>query len=56
MAVNTASRATMIAEGLTFAREFISGEPYDDPIPGAGQGEVEYEIARTTWQQRQLDA
>lgn len=49
MAVNAASRATMKAAGLTFARAFISGEPYPDPIPGAEQGEVEYEITRTTW-------
>jgi len=50
MAVNVASRATMNAVGLTFARAFISGEPYDDPIPEADQGEVEYEISRATWQ------
>lgn len=53
MAVNTASRATMNAAGLTFARAFHSTEPYDDPIPGAEQGEVEYEITRTTWKQHQ---
>jgi len=52
MAVNTASRATMTAAGLTFARAFISGEPYDDPVTGADQGEVEYEITRATWQRR----
>lgn len=46
MAVNTASRATMTAAGLTFVRKFISAEAYD-PIPGAEQGEVEYEITRT---------
>lgn len=53
MAVNTASRATMNAVGLNFARAFISGEPYAEPIPGAEQGEVEYEITRATWQRRQ---
>ncbi|HUA44879.1 MAG TPA: GNAT family N-acetyltransferase [Solirubrobacteraceae bacterium] len=52
MAVNAASRATMAAVGLTFSRAFISGEPYDDLVPGAEQGEVEYEITRTTWQHR----
>ena len=52
MAVNAPSRATMNAVGLTFARAFISGEPYDDPIPGAEQGEVEYEITCATWQER----
>jgi RimJ/RimL family protein N-acetyltransferase len=50
MAVNAASRATMAAVGLTFSRAFHSNEPYDDPIPGAEQGEVEYELTRTTWQ------
>jgi RimJ/RimL family protein N-acetyltransferase len=49
MAVNVASRATMEAAGLTFARAFISAEPYPDPIPSAEQGEVEYEINRTNW-------
>ena len=50
MAVNAASRATMAAVGLTFTRAFVSGEPYDDLVPGAEQGEVEYEVTRTTWQ------
>jgi hypothetical protein len=52
MAVNTPSRATMTAAGLTFARAFVSGDPYDDLVPGAEQGEVEYEITCSTWQQR----
>ena len=52
MAVNTPSRATMTAAGLTFTRAFVSGDPYDDLVPGAEQGEVEYEITRSTWQQR----
>ena len=51
-AVNTASRATMVAVGLTFTRAFVSGEPHDDAVPGAEQGEVEYEITRTTWKSR----
>jgi RimJ/RimL family protein N-acetyltransferase len=50
MAVNTASRATMSSVGLTFARAFTSGEPYEDPVPGADRGEVEYEITRAMWQ------
>jgi RimJ/RimL family protein N-acetyltransferase len=49
MAVNAASRATMRSVGLTFARAFMSGEPYADPIPGEEHGEVEYELARATW-------
>jgi RimJ/RimL family protein N-acetyltransferase len=52
LAVNTPSRATLAAAGLTFARAFISADPYDDLVPGAEQGEVEYEITRSTWQQR----
>jgi RimJ/RimL family protein N-acetyltransferase len=52
MAVNAASRATMEAVGLTFTRAFVSGEPYDDLVPGAEQGEVEYELTSTTWHQR----
>jgi RimJ/RimL family protein N-acetyltransferase len=49
MAVNAASRATMAAVGLTFARAFVSGEPYADPVPGAEHGEVEYELTRARW-------
>ena len=52
MAVNAASRATMTAVGLTFARAFVSGEPYDDLVPGGEQGEVEYELTRTSWRHR----
>jgi hypothetical protein len=52
MAVNTSSRATMTAVGLTFVRAFVSGDPYDDLVPGAELGELEYEITRSTWQQR----
>ncbi len=48
-AVNTASRATMNAAGLTFSRAFLSAETFDNPIDGAELGEVEYEITRTTW-------
>jgi RimJ/RimL family protein N-acetyltransferase len=51
MAVNAASQATMAAVGLIFSRAFVSGEPYDDLVPGAQQGEVEYEVT-TTWQHR----
>jgi len=49
MAVNAASRATMSAVGLTFARGFVSAEQYEVLLPGAEQGEVEYDLARTTW-------
>ncbi len=52
MAANSASRATMSAAGLTYVRQFVSGDPYDDLVPGAAQGEVEYEITRSTWQRK----
>jgi RimJ/RimL family protein N-acetyltransferase len=56
MAANTAARATMSAAGPSHVRAFISG-PYDDLVPGAEQGEVEYEITRSTWQRnRAADA
>jgi RimJ/RimL family protein N-acetyltransferase len=49
LAVNAPSRATMTAAGLTFARAFTSGDPYDELVPGAERGEVEYELTRLTW-------
>ena len=49
MAVNAGSRATMSACGLTFARAFHSAERYEDPVPGADEGEVEYALSRVTW-------
>lgn len=50
MAVNAASRATMSAVGMRFARSFT--EQYDEPLPGSEHGEVEYEIRRDDWQAR----
>ncbi|MCE1178073.1 MAG: GNAT family N-acetyltransferase [Micrococcales bacterium] len=47
MAVNAGSRATMASVGLTFARAFH--EDFDEPIPGAEEGEVEYGITRAQW-------
>jgi RimJ/RimL family protein N-acetyltransferase len=52
MAVNAASRATLAAVGLTFTRAFVSDEPYDDLVAGAEQGEVEYELTKSTWRHR----
>jgi RimJ/RimL family protein N-acetyltransferase len=49
LAVNAPSRATMAAAGLTFARAFISGDPYEELVPGAELGEVEYAITRDAW-------
>src|SRR3954447_24593518 len=42
MAVNAASRATMQSVGLRYVRTFHV--PFDDPLPGSDQGEVEYAI------------
>lgn len=50
LAVNTPSRATMTAAGLTFSRAFASGDPDDGAVPGTEHGEVEYEITRGGWQ------
>ncbi|GIJ20892.1 GNAT family N-acetyltransferase [Micromonospora lutea] len=47
MAVNEASRATMAAVGMRYVRTFHQSWP--DPLPGAEQGEVEYEITRQQW-------
>ncbi|NNH74286.1 GNAT family N-acetyltransferase [Nocardia uniformis] len=47
MAVNTASRATMAAIGLEYVRTFHLR--WEDPIPGAEHGEVEYAITRKHW-------
>ena len=51
LAVNMPSRATMAAAGLTFKRAVMSDEP-DESVHGADQGEVEYEITRSTWGQQ----
>lgn len=45
MAVNTGSRRVMERAGLGYVRTFHLA--WDDPLPGAEQGEVEYAIART---------
>ncbi|HEX8081230.1 MAG TPA: GNAT family N-acetyltransferase [Jatrophihabitans sp.] len=47
MAVNEASRATMTSIGLRHVRTF-QGD-WDEPIPGAEHGEVEYAITRDEW-------
>jgi RimJ/RimL family protein N-acetyltransferase len=47
MAVNTASRATMAALGMTHVRTFSLD--LDDPLPGSELGEVEYAITRDEW-------
>jgi RimJ/RimL family protein N-acetyltransferase len=47
MAVNEASRATMASVGLRYVRTFAAD--WDDPIPGAEHGEVEYAITSEEW-------
>lgn len=47
MAVNMGSRRVMAKAGLGYIRTFHLA--WDDPLPGAEQGEVEYAIARTDW-------
>jgi RimJ/RimL family protein N-acetyltransferase len=49
LAVNAPSRATMAAAGLIFTRAFVSGDPYEELIPGAELGEVEYALTRDVW-------
>lgn len=51
MAVNSASRATMVSVGMEYVRTFYMN--WDDPIPGIEQGEVEYAITRSQWIARQ---
>jgi len=50
MAVNEASRATMASVGLRYVRTFTA--EWDEPIPGAEHGEVEYAITREEWADR----
>jgi RimJ/RimL family protein N-acetyltransferase len=45
--VNTASRATLAALGMTHVR--TSSLDPDDPLPGSELGEVEYAITREEW-------
>jgi RimJ/RimL family protein N-acetyltransferase len=47
MAVNEASRATMTSVGMRYVRTFSAD--WDEPIPGAEHGEVEYAITRQEW-------
>src|SRR5581483_714061 len=47
MAVNIASRAVMEAIGMRYARAYFPA--WADPLPGADQGEVEYEMTRDMW-------
>ena len=47
MAVNLGSRAVMETIGMRYVRTYVSS--WDDPLPGADLGEVEYEMTRAMW-------
>jgi RimJ/RimL family protein N-acetyltransferase len=47
MAVNRGSRGVMEAVGMRYVRTFASS--WNDPLPGADLGEVEYEMTRAMW-------
>jgi RimJ/RimL family protein N-acetyltransferase len=47
MAVNSGSRGVMETIGMRYARTYFPA--WDDPLPGADQGEVEYEMTRAMW-------
>ena len=50
MAANLGSRGVMEAIGMQYVRTYFP--PWDDPLPGADSGEVEYEMTRSTWTDR----
>jgi RimJ/RimL family protein N-acetyltransferase len=50
MAVNAGSRGVMAAVGMRYVRTYHP--TWDDPLPGADQGEVEYEITAEMWAAR----
>jgi RimJ/RimL family protein N-acetyltransferase len=48
MAVNHGSRGVMTAIGMRYVRTYFPS--WDEPLPGADLGEVEYEMTRGMWQ------
>lgn len=50
MAVNAGSRGVMSAVGMRYVRTWYPD--WDEPLPGAELGEVEYEMTREMWQAR----
>jgi RimJ/RimL family protein N-acetyltransferase len=50
MAVNAGSRGVMEAIGMRYVRTYFPA--WDDPLPGADMGEVEYEMTRGMWEAR----
>src|SRR5688572_2304834 len=51
MAVNAGSRRVMDAIGMRYVRTYFP--TWDDPLPGADLGEVEYEMTRARWETRE---
>jgi len=47
MSANTGSRSVMKAIGMRYVRTYYPS--WDDPLPGAELGEVEYEMTRAMW-------
>jgi RimJ/RimL family protein N-acetyltransferase len=47
MAVNAASRGVMTSVGMSYVRTYFP--EWDDPLPGAEEGEVEYELTLAGW-------
>lgn len=52
MAVNTGSRRVLAKVGLEHTSTWV--QEWEDPIPGAEQGEVGYELTRDAWQSRRV--
>ncbi|HEX6445594.1 MAG TPA: GNAT family N-acetyltransferase [Streptosporangiales bacterium] len=48
MAVNAGSRAVLEKLGMRYVRTYFPS--WDDPVPGADLGEVEYEMTRAMWE------
>jgi len=53
MATNADSRRVMEAIGMRYVRTYFP--PWEEPLPDADRGEVEYEITREMWQARSRD-
>jgi RimJ/RimL family protein N-acetyltransferase len=51
MAINLASRRVMEKAGLVYVRTLHL--QWEDPLPGAGHGEVEYALTKANWERRQ---
>lgn len=50
MTVNVGSQGVMKAVGMRYVRTYFPS--WDDPLPGADSGEVEYEMTREMWETR----